>query len=173
VQVAPAQAYAEHDAVFEGRVLEVEAPDDPSGPLRATLVVVQHWKGIEQERVVVTTPAVGSLCGVPFAPETSWLVYADREGGALSTGLCSRTRPVVEAEEDRAFLGAGVVPVEITEADEVEAPEESEAEEPERPSPPARGGCASCAVGAPRAPRAGGALLALLLGLGLAARRRR
>ena len=140
VQTSPEVALAEHDAVFEGRVLEVEPASSPAGRLRATLEVVQHWKGVETERVVVTTAAMESTCGVAFEVGTSWLIYADLEEGELRTGLCSRTRRIEDAAEDVASLGAGVVPVEITEDDEVEAEPEDER--------PARGGCASCAIGA-------------------------
>ena len=164
IQVSPTRSLEEHDAVFEGRVVEIERPDDPAtGRVRVTMAVVQHWKGIESERVVVTTAGMESMCGVSFAPDTSWLVYADLEGDGFTTGLCSRTRRIEEAEEDLAELGAGVVPVDITEDDEVEAPLEDE--------PPARGGCASCTVGAPGVTRLGpiAALLVLVIG----ARRRR
>lgn len=156
-------AFSRADAVFEGRVVEVERGSDPSAPVRVTMEVVQHWKGVESERVVVETAADSAMCGVAFAPQTSWLVYASREGGALSAGLCSRTARIEEAAEDLAELGAGVVPVDIGEDDEVEEPASRER--------PARGGCASCAVA-----RRGvdpPALAALLAALALLARRRR
>lgn len=162
VQVSPTHALEEHDAVFEGRVVAVDAPSDPSGRRVATFEVVQQWKGVERERVVVSTAAAGSLCGVGFEEGTSWLVYADRTGGELSTGLCSRTRRIEDAEEDLAALGAGVVPIEITGADEVEEP---------APTAPSRGGCASCAVGAPRPTPAGAALALGVLGGALGRRR--
>lgn len=157
------EAFEGHDAVFEGRVLEVRRSDDPAGATVAVLEVVQHWKGIESERVEVSTPAQGSMCGVAFEVDTSWMIYAARAGDALTTGLCSRTRPMAEADEDRAFLGAGVVPVEVTEEDEVEPPAEDE--------PPARGGCGSCAA-APSRSVAGPGLLFAALGLWITRRSR-
>lgn len=140
VEITAADAFAAHAAVFEGRVLEVRRPEDPSGALVAVIEVVQQWKGVSSERVEVSTPAATSLCGIPFEPQTSWLIYADGEGAALTTDLCQRTRRIEDAAEDLAEHGAGVVPVEVGEDDEVEAPAPDE--------PPARGGCGSCA-GAP------------------------
>jgi len=155
VELSAQDAFDQHAAVFEGRVVEVHRPDDPGGALRVVLDVVQHWKGVTTERVELSTPAASSLCGVSFEPETSWLVYAEAADGALSTDICHRTRPMADASEDLATLGAGVVPVEITEEDEVEPPADDD--------PPARGGCASCSS-APGRPAFGG-LFALALGL--------
>ena len=167
VQVSPAQARDEHVAVFEGRVLQIlaPAPGDPSGRRSVIFEVVQAWKGIESERATVSTAGSSAACGVAFEPETSWLVYADEGPDGLVTGLCSRTRRIEDAEEDLVALGAGVVPVDITEADEVEPPAEREA--------PARAGCASCAVADRRAPPLAAVLgVGLLVGLVLGRRRR-
>jgi hypothetical protein len=139
VEVPPANALAEHDAVFEGRVISVERRD---GQLIAELEVVQHWKGMERERASVRTAESSAACGVSFEVDTSWLIYADREGDVLSTGICSRTRRIEDAEEDIAALGAAVVPIEIGPDDEVEEPDE----------PPARGGCGSCSASSRRTP---------------------
>ncbi|MCZ7683547.1 MAG: hypothetical protein M5U28_34125 [Sandaracinaceae bacterium] len=132
--------------------------------MRVTMEVVQHWKGVESERVVVQTAADSAMCGVAFQPETSWLVYATREGEALRAGLCSRTARIEEAAEDLAELGAGVVPVDVGEDDEVEEPASRER--------PARGGCASCAV-ARRDVDPPALAAALLAVLALLARRQR
>lgn len=166
VQVSPAQARDEHAAVFEGRVLQIfaPAPGDPSGRRSVVFEVVQQWKGIESERATVSTAASSAACGVAFEADTSWLVYADDGPDGLVTGLCSRTRRIEDAEEDLAALGAGVVPVDITEADEVEPPAERE--------PPARGGCASCAVAARRPPPLGLAVVFLMLVTACSRRRR-
>ncbi len=158
-------AFGRADAVFEGRVLEVERGEGPTGSLRVTMEVVQQWKGIESERVIVETAADPGMCGVAFVPDTSWLVYAVREGGTMTTTLCSRTALVLDAEEDLAELGAGVVPVDIDDDDEVEEPRER----------PARGGCASCAVAprepAPLAPLSAALVLALAVARRCRARR--
>jgi len=163
VALTAEEAFEGHDAVFEGRVLEVRRSDDPTGATVAVLEVVQHWKGIESERVEVSTAAQDSMCGIAFEVDTSWLIYAERAGDALTTGLCARTRRMSAADEDRAFLGAGVVPVEVTEEDEVEPPAADE--------PPARGGCGSCAA-APSRSVAGPGLLLAALGLWITRRSR-
>ena len=87
VETSADAAFAAHAVVFEGRVVELRRPDDPGGALVAVLDVVQQWKGVEAERVEVSTPAAGSLCGMSFEPGTSWLIYADRAGDALTTVL--------------------------------------------------------------------------------------
>jgi len=155
-------AFDRSDAVFEGRVLEVERA---AGARRVTLAVVQQWKGITSERVVVETAADSAACGVAFEADTSWLVYAERDGDRLRTGLCSRTARIEDAQADLAVLGAGVVPVEIGPDDGVE-------EEPT--AAPARGGCASCSVSSGMLDRrALGAGIALALAIVFRRRRAR
>ncbi|MBX3275435.1 MAG: hypothetical protein KF729_34540 [Sandaracinaceae bacterium] len=131
------QAYEGHTVVFEGRVLEVRSAADPSGANVVRFEVVQHWKGVETEAIEVETGTSSAACGIAFEPGTSWLVYANDDAGVLRTGLCGRTQRIEDAAEDLATLGAGVVPVEVGDADEVEGPATRE--------PPARGGCGSCA----------------------------
>jgi hypothetical protein len=126
---SPEQALSAAASVFEGRVVEVTTEGEN---LRVTLDVVQSWKGEEHERLVVTTPA--SDCAVPFAPRTSWLVYAN---ASLETNTCMRSRAIEDADEDLANLGAGIVPVDIGPEDEVEAPATPTVH---------HGGCASCAI---------------------------
>jgi hypothetical protein len=150
------------DAVFEGRVVEI-VRGDPSQPVRVTLEVVQQWKGVDHERVVVETAADSAACGVAFEEGTSWLVYAQRAGDVLRADLCSRTKRIEDAGEDRAQLGAGVVPVDVGEDDGVEAPAHE---------PPARGGCASCSI-VTRSPLPISGMLAMIAIDGLALRRRR
>lgn len=161
LQIDVPTAFGQADAVFEGRVLEIERS---GGALRATLAVVQHWKGIESERVVVETAGDSAACGVAFEAQTSWLVYAEREGDRLRASLCSRTARIEGAQEDVAELGAGVVPVDIGPSDGVEE------EEPDEP--PARGGCASCSASSGKLDR-GAVAASIALGLLLATRRLR
>jgi hypothetical protein len=133
-------------AIFEGRVRSIE-PADPTGPgggpLRVVFDVVQTWRGANAERVEVITAGSSAACGYGFEVGHSYLVYADAtENGGLSVGLCSRTRPADEADEDRERLGSGVVPVEV---DEGEHPDR--ARNPVPPVPPRGGACAGCAAG--------------------------
>lgn len=157
------QAVQSADAIFEARVASIT----PEGErrLRVQMDVVQSWRGADAEHVEVLTAAQSAECGYPFEVGRSYLVYAQRsQTGALSTGLCSRTRPVQEADEDRRALGSGTVPVEI-------------ADEPLEPEPRPRGqlgpgaGCAGCGLGCSR--HAGAAAAAILAALALARRRRR
>lgn len=157
-------AFARADAVFEGRVASIERTSDGVGAVRVTFDVVQQWKGIDHEHVVVETAADSAACGVAFEEGTSWLVYAQDVEGVLHTGLCSRTKRIEEADEDRAELGAAVVPVDVGESDEAEAAAHQE--------PPARGGCASCSVIARSSSRGAELGVALVL-LALALRRSR
>lgn len=139
VQVAFDQAVA----VFEGHVLEVsDAAANAQGDQRRTVRfnVVSQWKGAEDETLTLTTAGDGAQCGYGFTVGQSYLVYASAgEGGGLEVSLCSRTRPMSEAQEDLATLGMGSTPVNP----KGETPPTSTATKPE---PPARGGCAGCAT---------------------------
>lgn len=149
-------AIAGSDAIFEGIVDSIEEGD---GVRHVRFSVTQAWEGVETERVEVTTSASSASCGYEFEVGTAYLVYAT-EGDGLEVSLCSRTRPMDEADEDRRELGSGVVPIEITD----------EPVEPVRPprTAPGRGGCASCSASRSEAP-----LGLLVLALALATRRTR
>lgn len=143
--LTPAEAAAEARSIFEGRVLSVERED---GELRVLFKVVQAWRGVRATRAVVLTQNNSARCGYGFAVGETYLVYTEppsRDGEPETTGLCSRTRRIAEAEEDLAHLGAGVTPAEpddeTTLAPPVQAPP---------PLGARSGGCASCAV-TPRA----------------------
>jgi MYXO-CTERM domain-containing protein len=144
-------AIAGSDAIFEGIVDSIEEGD---GVRHVRFSVTQSWEGVETERVEVTTSASSASCGYPFEVGTAYLVYATEDAG-LEVSLCSRTRPMDEADEDRRELGSGVVPVEITD----------EPIEPVRPprTAPGRAGCASCAVGRGERPALGLVVVALAL----------
>ncbi len=136
----PATAAQEVAAVFEGRVTAIE----PSGGIRlVTIRVTQKWKGVDSEEVTVRTAANSAACGYNFELDQVYMVYADREDG-LSTTLCHRTRLADQAEDDRAALGAGVVPVDP----EAEPPPREEPQSASSASATARAGCQSCLVGA-------------------------
>jgi hypothetical protein len=153
------QHIADADAIFEARVVSVE-PLNPAGagggPLRVTLDVVQTWRDANAESLEAITPGHAAACGYPFEVGRTYLVYARRVDGALHVGLCSRTRPIEEAGEDRARLGSGVVPVDV---DDEDAPDE----ERRRPQQlPPRGGCAGCSAGGRANPPIGAAVLMLM-----------
>jgi len=140
VEVSPEAASSRAAAVFEGQVISIGEANE--GPSRITFNVVRTWKGADAERVVVAAHPMQSLCGVDFEVGRSYLVYAVEQEGALTTGLCERTRRIEDAEEDLLFLGAGVTPVDVTRPLDPPPP-------PVIREPPAdRAGCAGCAISA-------------------------
>jgi len=147
-------------AIFEARVASIEVAD---GQRHVRFDVVQTWLAAEHEHVEVVTAETEAACGYSFEIGQSYLVYASGvEGEAYRVSLCSRTRPMQDADDDRALLGSGVVPVDIEDGPEAT---------PTVRTPPARGGCASCAV-----TTASGSARAMLVALGIAlaiTRRRR
>jgi 5-hydroxyisourate hydrolase-like protein (transthyretin family) len=72
------------------------------------LSVEQPMRGIEAAEAEVATGWGGGDCGYPFKRGERYVVYADRDekDGRLYTGICTRTRPLAEAEEDFAFVRA-------------------------------------------------------------------
>ena len=106
-----ADAAARSRVVFAGRVTAMERARAPVGDMlawRATIRVERRWKGQPDTVAVVWTTDFSVLCGFPFHPEVTYLVYAvgktDRE---LSTHVCSRTARLSDALADAAALGAG------------------------------------------------------------------
>jgi hypothetical protein len=113
-----AQAKQDAVAIFEGRVTTIV--DDPESAAdvvpeqSVTLSVVRSWRALEnQETVTLRTAKSGATCGYMFELGQSYLVYAGGESGKLDVHSCSRTRPMKEASEDLAALGAGVTPVKV------------------------------------------------------------
>lgn len=127
-------------AIFEGRVTSiVDEPKTENNMFpgkTVTVALVRTWRGLEnQEAVSVRTGESGAMCGYGFEVGTSYLVYAAGEPDKLLVTSCSRTRPLGEASEDLASLGAGVTPVKI------EAVKDAGVSPP--PSKTKSGGCAS------------------------------
>ena len=83
---------------------------------RFTFAVSEAWKGTESARVVVRTGRGGGDCGYGFATGMDYLVYATDADNSpltsndLATGICTRTTPLLRANEDLALLGDGVKP---------------------------------------------------------------
>lgn len=155
----PEQAAADATAIFEGRVAAVAIDGDERV---VSFDVVQGWRGVEHEHIEVRTASSDAACGVSFEVGRSYLVYAAGAAESLTTGLCSRTRRMEEADEDRAFLGSGTIPVDIV--DEETTPERRTGVRP------TRGGCAGCTI-ADTAPSRLTPVLALLVVALVAARR--
>jgi 5-hydroxyisourate hydrolase-like protein (transthyretin family) len=107
---APCQAYWQADAVFVGAVVGESQFTEDEGEDKRTmrlvrLAVEQPLRGVEASEVEVATGLGGGDCGYPFKRGVRYVVYADRgeRDGRLYTGVCMRTRPLAEADEDLAF----------------------------------------------------------------------
>ncbi len=113
----PCEAFWQADAVFVGRVLATAEegfkpwkPGDPSPiglGVRVTLAISERFLGDvgEQPSIEITTGRGGGDCGYRFEVGRDYVVYAHRTDGRarLSTGICTRTRPVDQATEDLAY----------------------------------------------------------------------
>lgn len=120
--------YAISDAVFTGRVIDVEwgrrsllfnnrityaiAPKLAAKMFwrnnlrRVEFEVNQAWKGVETTTVIVRTGRGGGDCGMGFDPGREYLVYAREFEGMLLTSVCSRTAGVTafQATQDLTTL---------------------------------------------------------------------
>ena len=107
---APCEAAWRVDAVIAGIVRSVEAIDHPElgAPYQSTLVrfeVDRAFVNGSPGIVELTTGRGGGDCGYQFVAGKRYLVYASKQAsGRLSTGICSRTRPLEAAAEDLAYL---------------------------------------------------------------------
>jgi hypothetical protein len=136
------EAINSSDAIFEGRVVEVQKDaDSDSVSTRSNTVrlrVVRSWKGVGEEKLTVRTATNDAGCGYPFRANQSYLVYANSSRAGLRVGLCGRTKPIEQAKEDLDVLGMGEVPV------SAQLPQD-EKRVLQPPNPPAeQAGCASC-----------------------------
>jgi hypothetical protein len=92
-------------AVFVGTVQQVQH-EEQSAVKIVTLTVEQAWKGLaaDQKTVTVQTSASGADCGYGFQEKVGYLVYAHGDGKSLGVSLCSRTRPLANADKDIEVL---------------------------------------------------------------------
>ena len=103
------------EAVFAGRVIQVEAPPAVGGvistadPVRVTFQVAEVWKGPVEPLLEIVTPRESASCGYEFVRGQEYLVYGRTVDGELYAGLCSRIVEV-SSPEDRAALGEGETP---------------------------------------------------------------
>ncbi|MGY6631811.1 MAG: hypothetical protein ACXIUL_12485 [Wenzhouxiangella sp.] len=108
--LSPAEEFERVDAVFAAEVLGLDVSPDNPFVVQARLAVGEAWKGQLALEQTLETFADPGLCGFSFQPGRQYLVYAAFDDGpdaALATNLCLRTRPLAQADEDLAFLGAG------------------------------------------------------------------
>ncbi len=116
----PEIALRSASAVFSGTVTALyDDPDTTDYVISVAFDAHTLWKNrYPFFEGTVNTPGVAvptsAACGYPFAVGETYLIYAFESyefGGNSSvpfvTSLCSRTKPLAQAAEDLAFLGAG------------------------------------------------------------------
>jgi len=104
---SPADALDSASAVFQGRVIAIEQPDQLEINYAVRLVVETVWKGAALAEIVVMSRQHDAICGYPFVLGQDYLVYAAEEREQLAVGLCSGTRPTSKAQADLNVLGPG------------------------------------------------------------------
>src|SRR5215469_17889182 len=109
---APCKAFANTPTIFAGRVARIskinrktQSGDDFKDRL-VFFEVEQSYRGWQAKTAEVVTGWGGGDCGYDFREGVRYLVYAypHPETGKLYTGICQRTRPVSEAQDDLEYL---------------------------------------------------------------------
>jgi Carboxypeptidase regulatory-like domain len=107
--LTPCQAYGEASAVFVGTVIDsrtttIKRGNYDSQRRAVRLSVDSPFRGVEGAEVEVQTGLGGGDCGFRFVQTQQYLVYAYEHEGKLSTGICTRTRPISKAAEDLHYI---------------------------------------------------------------------
>jgi hypothetical protein len=115
-------------AVFSGKVTDIATPSSfprvafnsyypfvhlysDIGTTKITFTVTEVWRGEPYEMIIINTSSSGASCGLEgVSVGAEWMVYAYGEQELLSSGLCTRTRPLANASEDLTILGTGNAP---------------------------------------------------------------
>lgn len=107
----PLEALENSAAVFTGKVVDIKESKgtiiSSADPAEVTFEVVSSWKGVETNKVKLTTELSSASCGFTFTEGESYIVYTG-DGGepeGLKTGLCTRTKLLSSAGEDLKELG--------------------------------------------------------------------
>lgn len=107
------QATWQAHAVFVAKVLSIvdETPPARRDPpvlgyyRRVTMEVTEVFRGEVTKSVSIYTGQGGGDCGYSFSVRGAYLIYAHRvPTGELTTGICSRTKPVTAAGDDLEYL---------------------------------------------------------------------
>ena len=111
--MAPGAPDVERDnstAVFAGRVASITTVNrgGVAPQLQVHFDVSQSWKGPAAASIEVLTSESSASCGVTFTQGGDYVVIHQRLEGYLNASLCSRTRPLADADEDLAVLGESV-----------------------------------------------------------------
>jgi 5-hydroxyisourate hydrolase-like protein (transthyretin family) len=96
------EAYWKAPVIFAGRVVAI-TPNETREALRVQFAVGEAFKGTSAKLIELTVG--GTSCDLAFSVGEEWLIYAVHFPGstALSTGTCSRSRPLASAASDVAY----------------------------------------------------------------------
>ena len=104
------QAFFDVSAVFAGTVVSISNRDDSTvfSRRRVHLLVTEAFRGVTSQEIDVDTGNGGGDCGYDFKIGESYVVYGHRQSDAqpLTTSICTRTRPLRDAEDDLKFARA-------------------------------------------------------------------
>lgn len=112
----PAEAAAMADAAFTGTVVGEEpaagdlAGPNPLGQIVYTFAVDGVAKGDVGAETTVLAGGDSAGCGMSFASNERWLIFAAADGGRLNTGLCSGNVPLAADEEPPVSVAAPTSP---------------------------------------------------------------
>jgi hypothetical protein len=107
----PCKAFANAPTVFAGRVAKISSMDlktasgDDYKDRLVSFEVERSYRGLTAKTVEVQS-GWNSDCGYKFQEGVRYLVYAYLESstGKLTTSICARTRPLLEASQDLEYL---------------------------------------------------------------------
>lgn len=116
VPAEPLEALESSSAVFVGKVVNIKEPRgtiiSSADPVKVTFDVDSSWKGVEGNKVTMTTALSSASCGFEFVEGESYIVYAyandEDDSGKLEASLCSRTKLLASASEDLKELGPSI-----------------------------------------------------------------
>jgi hypothetical protein len=114
-EVATCDSYGKASSVFTGRMLggseEVDIEGETSSGRifeagKVRFAVEEVFKGTLGLQAEVTVESMKSTSCGPYGllRGGEYLIYAYGDSGSLSTGVCTRTRLLMQAAEDLAFL---------------------------------------------------------------------
>jgi hypothetical protein len=116
---APAEAFAQADAVLMGEVTAI-ADRNPlpfsswlqrwfNVPVaygrEVNVAVANAWKGLSTTTATLFTGYGDADCGYTFVVGTTYVIYAHETADGLETNICTRTAEVSGAADDLLYLG--------------------------------------------------------------------
>ena len=110
----PCQNYFRSDVVFVGTVRDIATVSgaDLHSRVRVEFEDVSASRGAQGTELSVFTSDDSASCGYAFIPGERYVVYAYRskDGARIHTSICSRTRRLVDGDEDVRFFSALAAP---------------------------------------------------------------